>query len=124
MDDPRQPSGSDAEYVFHQKTHHELYSGKNETLSGPGMRVSNTTRGRKIQFLQGGRGGSTKGMVFRGEWTATPDSPYMKQHEVKVSGGASGGTFVSVVDNNTAIPSAGSPNWVQTASGDSLGYWS
>ncbi len=50
MDEPRQPSGSDAEYVFHQKTHHELYSGKNEILSAPGVRVSQTTRGRKVQF--------------------------------------------------------------------------
>lgn len=67
---------------------------------------------------------SSGGMTYRGVWTNTPTTPYMAQDVVIVlSAGPAAGTYVSIEDNNVALPDVG-PGWVQIAPGSAIGRWS
>jgi hypothetical protein len=121
---PRLPTGNDAQATWIRAAHQELFIILRNFTSpfGRFIRTQNS-----IQFIPnastGGKTETPDAMIFRGEWNPATTDPYMKQNVVKVSGGVSAGTFVSVSDNNVSIPSAGSPDWVQLASGDALGFW-
>lgn len=91
-----------------------------------GQRDPNTKRDAAIAGLRGrprdveAEGGG--GMNYRGQWTATPTSSYLEFDVVVVATGASAGTYLSVIDNNTNNPSTGI-GWVQIAPGDAFGRW-
>jgi hypothetical protein len=87
----------------------------NNTTNGITLTLANKPVGRKSSV-------SATGMVYRGIYVV--GNTYQNQEVVVLAGGSSAGSYVSVIPNNTNVPSTGI-GWVQLSYGASnnLGSW-
>jgi hypothetical protein len=117
---PRRPSGSDAESVFHQATHDKLTGPEFQLRDSATVKWSRTSRGLFAHVRPGAGSVAGPGLAFKGEWPGTGHP--CKANEIWIiSGDTNTGTYVCLEDT-TSDPWAGAPGWAMFPTGG-LGPW-